>query len=380
MGIIKDRANPETLSMLDITAYSINEQATIVETTLKAAGASRRMAPIFGVISHGSTTTNNPFRQAYGCGACSGNSGKPNARVFCLMANSPEVRVELVRRGVELGAQTLFVPIYYDTTSGEVLLLDRQTIPTERLFEVTYLLKKLSDAATIDAQEKTNRFVEGPYKGKDASSHLLMRSYDLAQPRPELGHNRVAACIVGRRDLTKYKHLDRRAFLVSYNQEEDPTGQYLFSAILGSVPVAVNIAMDYYFSRVDPDGFGAGSKLPLNVVSLLGVVTGSKSDLRIGLAKQMVELHEPMRPLVLVEANEMFLRKVVESHDRLQRLVKGEWLRLGRIDPISKEIELLCDGTFVPWRDALGLSNEPRVDDASKFSAFSLDVQNDYIS
>jgi uncharacterized protein len=120
--------------------------------------------------------------------------------------------------------------------------------------------------------------------------------------------------------------------------------------VLGSVPVAVNITLDYYFSRVDSEGFGAGSKLPLNIVSLLGVLTGSKSDLRIGLARQMVELHEPMRILVLVEAGSRELSELIETHPRMRRMVHGEWMRLGRIDPSSRAIELWDGAGFTPWR------------------------------
>jgi len=125
----------------------------------------------------------------------------------------------------------------------------------------------------------------------------------------------------------------------------------LSAAVVCSVPVAVNIAMDYDFSRVHPEGFGAGFKLPLNIVSLLGVITGSKSDLRIGLARQMVELHEPMRALVLPEAAEPHVRALLSDHARLARLVQNGWMQLGRIDPVEGRVELYRDGGFLPWRD-----------------------------
>ena len=185
-----------------------------------------------------------------------------------------------------------------------------------------------------------------------AFQHVQDRGHDLAQPRPEYGHNRVAACIVGRRSLTMRSNLDRRSFLVSYDPATDPTGAALREAVLGTVPVAVNIAMDYYFSRVDNDGFGCGSKLPLNVASLLGVITGSKSDLRIGLARQQVELHEPMRCTVVMEAPAERVLGLVLGHPRLKRLVEGEWMRLVRVDPDNGAMELFVNGRFVPWREA----------------------------
>jgi uncharacterized protein len=208
-------------------------------------------------------------------------------------------------------------------------------------------------ACRMNALERCRRFEQAPHVGgeKAAAQHVLDRGHDLAQPRPEYGHNRVAACIVGRRSLTERTFLDRRAFLVSYDPRLDRGGELLRTAVLGTVPVAVNIAMDYYFSRVDNEGFGAGSKLPLNVVSLLGVLTGSKSDLRIGLGRQMVELHEPMRMLVLIESDKQELLQLIETHPRMHRMVRGEWMRLGWIDPTTRAISLWDGSAFVPWRE-----------------------------
>jgi uncharacterized protein len=68
--------------------YTLEEQALIVERVLRAAGLTRDFAPLVAVIAHGATSSNNPFQQAYGCGACSGNSGEPNARIFAALGQS----------------------------------------------------------------------------------------------------------------------------------------------------------------------------------------------------------------------------------------------------------------------------------------------------
>jgi uncharacterized protein len=344
--------HPRTGLALDAEGgYSLEEQANIIEGALRTIGLTRQFAPLVAVVAHGSTNTNNPFRQAYGCGACSGNPGEPNARAFTLMANRPEVRERLAARGLDIPATTLFVACYHDTSLDAVEVLDRDRLPAGRLAEVAELEARMGRACRMNAVERCQRFGQGPKAGAEAAAqHVLDRGHDLSQPRPEYGHNRVAACIVGRRELTARTFLDRRSFLVSYDPTQDQGGANMRSAILGTVPVAVNIAMDYYFSRVDNEGFGAGSKLPLNVVSLLGVLTGSKSDLRIGLARQMVELHEPMRILVAVEATGKDLRNLIETHPRMRRMVRGEWMRLVRIDPSTRAIELWDGQNFVPWR------------------------------
>jgi uncharacterized protein YbcC (UPF0753/DUF2309 family) len=347
--------------------YDVRARADIVLGTMQTAGLrglgdepGTPLAPVVAVIAHQSTTTNNPFRQAYGCGACSGNSGRPNARAFVQMANSPEVRTALAARGFVIPDDTLFIAVLHDTTADTIELLDRDAVPTARLGEVEDVVARLSLAARRQAVERTRRFFGAPSVTDSdagalrAAAHVLQRAHDLAQPRPEWGHNRVAACIVGRRALTRGLNLDRRAFLVSYDAATDVDGSLLRAAVLGSVPVAVNIGLDYYFSRVDPDGFGAGSKLPLNVASLLGVITGSKSDLRIGLARQMVELHEPMRILVVIEARLAHLHTLIASHTRMRRLVENGWMRLVRCDPDDGALTVWHDGAFVPVADHLG--------------------------
>jgi uncharacterized protein YbcC (UPF0753/DUF2309 family) len=348
---------PRPATRIDVDGpggYSTQEQAGLVASILRASGLVRGFAPVVAVVSHGATTSNNPLRQAYGCGACSGNPGNPNSRLFALLANRAEIRARLDGMGIRIPPSTVFVPFHHDTTTDLVEALDERLVPLFARDAARSVHESLSAAARESAVERCRRLALGKdeLSAERAFQHVQDRGHDLAQPRPEYGHNRVAACIVGRRARTQNSNLDRRSFLVSYDPTTDADGSVLRDAVLGTVPVAVNIAMDYYFSRVDNDGFGCGSKLPLNVASLLGVVTGSKSDLRIGLARQQVELHEPMRCMVLVEAPAQRVLDLFLVHPRLQRLVRGGWMRLGRIDPEDGAMELFVDDKFVAWRQA----------------------------
>jgi uncharacterized protein YbcC (UPF0753/DUF2309 family) len=72
--------------------------------------------------------------------------------------------------------------------------------------------------------------------------------------------------------------------------------------------VAQWINMEHYFSAVDNEVYGSGSKIYHNVVGRIGIMSGPWSDLRLGLAWQTVmnddlPYHEPMRLLTLVEAS-----------------------------------------------------------------------------
>jgi hypothetical protein len=104
--------------------------------------------------------------------------------------------------------------------------------------------------------------------------------------------------------------------------------------------------MDYYFSSVDNDHFGCGSKLPLNLTSLLGVMTGSSSDLRIGLARQMVEIHEPIRNLTVIEAPLERVKKIFDNHGRLKKLLYNHWMRLSILDPETNTWYLFKEHEF----------------------------------
>jgi uncharacterized protein YbcC (UPF0753/DUF2309 family) len=166
------------------------------------------------------------------------------------------------------------------------------------------------------------------------------RSEHLAQPRPEYGHCTNAVCVVGRRSLTRGLFLDRRAFLVSYDADQAKSGESLASLMAAVVPVCAGISLEYYFSFVDNDRYGCGTKLPHNVTGLVGVMDGHASDLRTGLPWQMVEIHEPVRILFVVETTPERLTNVINASASLKQMVENRWIRLATIDPDSGRIRV----------------------------------------
>lgn len=313
------------------------EQAQIVNSILKMCGLKGPASELVILIGHGSTSNNNPFKQAYGCGACGGNAGIPNSRAFAKMANDPAVRKELVSLGVEIPQKTYFVSGFHDTCTDEIHFFDLENMPESYRTNFARLRNNINQAAKLNAYERCQRFASTDAKSspEQAIKHVRERAFDLAQPRPEYGHSTNALAIVGPRDLTKGLFLNRRSFLHTYDWALDPDGSTLAAVVLGGVPVAVNINMDYFFSCVDNDNFGCGSKLPLNLTSLLGVMTGSQSDLRIGLARQMIEIHEPVRTMTVIEAPLDRVKKLFDSHPRLRNILYHHWMRLVVKDPVS---------------------------------------------
>jgi hypothetical protein len=114
------------------------------------------------------------------------------------------------------------------------------------------------------------------------------------------------------------------------------------------VPVVAGISLEYYFSYVDPTGYGCGTKLPHNVTSLLGVMDGAQSDLRTGLPWQMVEIHEPTRLAIVVEGPRDRVWRVMQSNPDIERLVRNRWIWLACLDADSSALWELRSTGFVP--------------------------------
>jgi uncharacterized protein YbcC (UPF0753/DUF2309 family) len=188
-----------------------------------------------------------------------------------------------------------------------------------------------------EAHERCRRFDGVPqwYPPAAALAHVQGRADDLAQPRPEYGHATNAFCIIGRRTRTRGLFLDRRAFLVSYDPSRDHDGAILTRIMSAVVPVVAGISLEYYFSYVDPTGYGCGTKLPHNVTSLLGVMDGAQSDLRTGLPWQMVEVHEPARVAIVVEGTRERLSHVLQVNPDIERLVRNRWVWFACLDQDS---------------------------------------------
>ncbi|WP_163863341.1 YbcC family protein [Myxococcus eversor] len=324
---------------LKARGFTLDEKAARVAASLENLGLVRDFAPLVVVLGHGAVSVNNPHQAAYDCGACGGRHGGPNARLFAEMANRPEVRARLRERGLHIPDSTWFIGGLHNTTTDEVSLYDTQALPESARGEWAVLRAALDQARALSAQERCRRFESAPLglSAPAALRHVEARAEDLGQPRPELGHVTNAACIVGRRALTRGLFLDRRAFLISYDPSQDASGAIVERILLAAGPVGAGISLEYYFSCVDNERHGCGTKLPHNLTGLLGVMDGAESDLRTGLPRQMIEIHEPMRLLLIVEASTGVLSSILARQPALQELIGQEWVQLVSVDPVTGE-------------------------------------------
>ncbi|MBI4818048.1 MAG: DUF2309 domain-containing protein [Deltaproteobacteria bacterium] len=345
-------ANPNELPR----GFTVEEAADRISAFLHNIGLVRDFAPIVMIVGHHSSSVNNPHQSAYQCGACGGKSGGPNARLFAVLANDSRVREALRFRGVSVPESTHFVSALHDTSRDTLHPFDSSSAPQVTRLRLARLFPSLEAALAGQAHERARRFesLELDAEPSVARAHAMARTVHLAEPRPEYNHATNAGCVVGRRTLTRGLFLDRRAFLVSYDSDIDPTGQILERSLAAALPVCAGINLEYYFSKVDNQIYGSGTKLPHNIAGLIGVMNGHSSDLCTGLWRQTVEIHEPMRLVVVVESKHEPILRVLERQKEVRELVENQWVRLFAIDPDSGSMArfepptTLTPGHFLP--------------------------------
>ncbi|MDX2174670.1 MAG: DUF2309 domain-containing protein [Bacteroidota bacterium] len=332
--------------------FTIEEMANRVEALLKSIGLVNNFAPIVYVVGHGSSSVNNPHYAGYDCGACSGRPGSVNSRVICYMANKKEVRELLVQRGLVIPLTTQFVGALHDTSRDDIDFFDESS-----LSETNALLHKnnklvFDKSLDANAKERSRRLVSinSNLTAEEIHKKIRTRTVSIFEPRPELNHATNALCIVGSRNLTKGLFLDRRSFMNSYDYKIDPDGKILTNVMKPLGPVAGGINLEYYFSRVDNQKLGAGTKLPHNVMGLFGVANGIDGDLRPGLPSQMIEVHDPVRLLIIVEHFPEVVLNVIKSVDAMYEWFINEWINLVAVNPETKDFYLFKEGAFVPYQ------------------------------
>ncbi len=319
--------------------FTVEEMVTRVSGLLKGIGLVHGFAPLVVLFGHGSSSKNNPFRSAYDCGACGGRPGRINSRVFALMANRPDVRGKLIDLGFDIPNYTHFIGGYHDTCNDAVVYFDADAIPKEHRQLFAELKEAVDAARRRNAGERVRRFgYTAPRDAERALLHVEGRSHHIAEPRPEYGHATNAICIVGRRTHTRGVFLDRRSFLVSYDPTIDGQGTILQGLLTAVIPVCMGINLEYFFSAVDNNTYGAGTKLPLNVSALIGTITGYSSDLRTGLPAQMVEIHEPVRLITIIDSSVAMVATVLERVPNLKRIIHNEWVRAAVYDAELRKI------------------------------------------
>lgn len=312
---------------------------------LIASGLKNIYVPFVFMVGHGSTSLNNPHEAAHDCGALAGGRGEANARLFSQLANDLKVREQLNSFGVTIEPHTRFIGAYHNTSSDDVDFMD---LPESISPNLKTSMDSFRLAAKKNAFERNRRFLDDPIaKNLDqAKNFMVRRSLALDQVRPEYGHATNAYLVIGPRYMTRGLFMDRRAFLSSYQFEDDPDGRYLKGILNTVIPVCVGINLEYYFSWVDRQGYGCDTKIPHNINGLNGVMNGYMSDLLLGLPLQMTEIHEPVRLKVLIIGSVELVKNLLKESPEILHEIENEWFYLSVLEPETKHLFSWSKGNF----------------------------------
>ncbi|MCA9038126.1 MAG: DUF2309 domain-containing protein [Planctomycetaceae bacterium] len=336
----------------DQIGFTVTEMAQLGGKLLRDIGLTSNFAPIVLFLGHGSACLNNPHKSAYHCGACSGGAGGPNARALAAMLNDPRVRRILNVQGLQIPEETWFLGGAHNTGTDEITFFDLELLPSWHVQRMQRIREILQKTCELNAQERCRRFESASIDIPAAAAmvHVQDRSSNLAETRPEYGNCTNAMCVVARRERIRGLFLDRRSFLQSYDPTQDDEESSVLAGILSAViPVCEGINLLYTFSAIDSQGWGAGSKLPHNATSMLGVMDGAFSDLRTGLPWQGVDIHEPMRLLFVIETTPERMLGIMNRNETIDRICRGGWVQLAVLDPASSEIHYFSGGRFLKY-------------------------------
>ena len=81
----------------------------------------------------------------------------------------------------------------------------------------------------------------------------------------------------------------------------------------------------------------------------MGVMAGAASDLRPGLSQQMIEIHEPVRQMFVVETTPEAMQRIMKDNPGIRNLIVNNWVYLAVLDPHSSQLQVFRKGDFEPY-------------------------------
>ena len=342
-------ASPTDLPPEFQPALDTATRAKTARTVLEAMSLTTNFAPIVMLAGHGATVTNNPHESGLNCGACGGYAGDVNARLLAGLLNDAAVRDALRSDGIEIPADTLFLPALHDTTTDSVTLYDKDQATEAWRDEIEQLRAWLNAAGVLARTERTSRLPRAK-----AEQDIGRRAADWAELRPEWGLAGCQSFIAAPRDRTYATALSGQAFLHDYDWQADDGFGVLETIMTAPVVVASWISLQYYGSTVTPKLFGGGNKLLHNIAGGIGVLEGNGGSLRAGLPWQSVHdgdrfQHEPLRLSVIIEAPRDAMTDILKRNREVKTLFDNRWLHLIAMD----------DTGALAWRYEGGLDWSP---------------------
>ena len=253
------------------------------------------------------------------------------------LANETEVRSVLAdKHNVHIPDSTVFIGAEHNTTTDEIELFDAH-VPSSHKEQIAKVKSNLVLAQQTATQDRLGI-------AKNSVKIAERKANQWSETRPEWGLAKNAGFIIGPRSLTHKENLDGRCFLHSYNWKLDETGAALEGIMQGPMVVTQWINNHYYFSMVDNDTFGGGSKITHNITGRFGVVQGNGGDLKMGLPLQSLRssdtemYHKPLRLSVLIQVPKARIEDILTRNENLRTLLDNQWIYLMVMDPLKEDV------------------------------------------
>ncbi|TXK71211.1 DUF2309 domain-containing protein [Mesonia sp. HuA40] len=313
---------------------ALNTKIEIVKNAFEMMGW-KKFAPLVIFAGHGSTSTNNPFASSLDCGACAAHAGGPNARLLAKLANSFEVRKGLREQyNINIPEDTLFIGAQHNTTTEKIELYyhTENSKQLKRIKEIEAYLEQVQQSCLSERLGNENNLKKLASK----------KGLNWAEVRPEWGLAKNAGFLIGPRSLSQQIDLGTEVFLHSYDYKLDIEAKALENILLGPMVVTQWINNHYYFSTVDNENLGGGSKIFHNITGKFGVIEGNMGDLKRGLPQQSLfqndknYYHHPLRLSVYINAPKQMVQQILDKHQHLNQLAINKWIHIFIIDPENK--------------------------------------------
>jgi uncharacterized protein YbcC (UPF0753/DUF2309 family) len=112
-------------------------------------------------------------------------------------------------------------------------------------------------------------------------------------------------------------------------------------------------------------------------MGLIGVANSSDGDLRPGLPVQMIEVHDPVRLLIVVEHYPEIVLKSIQSAPEIYEWYINEWVHIVAVHPDTHHFYYFKDGSFRLHEPMI--ENLPQVKDVIALAESAKEMETNYI-